>query len=115
MKFELSMKASSLKSLVVPYKYAVYSNRLDELNDPCEMLYEVHGSSEGASRGLKVPDDVCRAGGMYAFYFCSYQLTRLRISSGGIEIVSLYSVHYFVLHRKICPNGHNSLSKISKV
>ena len=70
MKFKVSMKASSLESpIVVPYKYAVYSNRLDELNDPCEMLYEVPGSSEGASRGLKVPDDVCHAGGMYAFIF----------------------------------------------
>ena len=66
-KFKLCMKASSLRGINVPYKYAVYSNRLDELNDPCEMLYEVPGPSEGASRCLKLPDKVCQAGGIYAF------------------------------------------------
>ena len=39
-------------------------SHLDELNDPCEMLYEVPGSSERASRCFKVPDDMCHAGGM---------------------------------------------------
>ena len=61
------MKASSLRRIDVPYKYVIYSSRLEELNDPCEMLYEVPGSSEGASRCLKIPEEVCSPGGMQTF------------------------------------------------
>ena len=61
------MKASSLNNIPIPYKYAVYSNRLDELNDPCEVLYEVPDSSKEPARCLKVPDDVCCVRGMHAF------------------------------------------------
>ena len=55
------MNSAVLKDTPVPYKYTIFSNRLDELNDPYEVLYGVPytGGYDIVNRCLEVPDDKC--------------------------------------------------------
>ena len=76
-KFVLNMKASSLRKEVVPYKYFVYSKLLGELNEPCEVLYDVPGDLQGSDtwRCLQVPAKKCHSGGAQkcvCLYCCMY-------------------------------------------
>ena len=61
------MDNNLLKGTTVSYKYAIFSNRLDELNDPVEVLY-MYGvsdttTSDNLNRCLRIPDDKCRLEG----------------------------------------------------
>ena len=65
-RFDLIMNSTVLKDTLVPYKYTIFSNRLDELNDPFEQLYGVPDtySHETLSRCLRVPRDKCHPEGI---------------------------------------------------
>ena len=64
-KFKLTMNSTALKDTLVPYKYTIFSNRLDELNDPYEVLYGVPntGAYDVVNRCLWVPRDKCHPQG----------------------------------------------------
>ena len=63
--FGLKMDATLLKDTLVPYKYVIFSNRLNELNDPFELLYGVPNTygSEMFDRCLWIPAHKCHPGG----------------------------------------------------
>ena len=60
------MNAAVLNNTMVPYKYVIFSNRLDELNDPYELLYGVPytHASDTVNRCLSIPRDKCHPKGM---------------------------------------------------
>ena len=63
------MNAAVLNNTMVPYKYVIFSNRLDELNDPYELLYGVLNTNAFyiVNRCLLVPRDKCHPKGMQKF------------------------------------------------
>ena len=60
------MNSTVLRDEHVPYKYTIFSNRLDELNDPFEQLYGVPDTSpyEELNRCLRIPHDKCHPEGI---------------------------------------------------
>ena len=61
------MNADLLKNtgMGVPYKYVIFSNRLAELNDPYEVVYEVPSTNDPnvINRCLCVPGEKCHPKG----------------------------------------------------
>ena len=51
----------------IPYKYAVYSQRLEETNNPCEYLYGAPCCSQYTNRVLRVPIEKWYPGGKHMY------------------------------------------------
>ena len=66
-RFDLKMNMTLLRDRLMPYKYTIFADRLAELNDPYELLYEVPNTSENdiLNRCLQVPRNKCHSGGTY--------------------------------------------------
>ena len=68
-RFDLNMNSDLLVNTMVQYKYIIFSNLFDELNDPYELLYGVPYTHafDMVNRCLLVPRDKCHPKGMQKF------------------------------------------------
>ena len=67
-RFTTRMNMDMFKSSdVISYKYAVYSQRIEETRNPCEYLYGAPHGDQYTNRMLRVPIKNCSPGGKYIY------------------------------------------------